>query len=246
MPILGALLLLIQFSFAYHVFKTGRPYWWMFVIMAFPVMGCLIYYFVEVFPGSRQHRTAHKAARNLVRSLQPDAELKRRAEELAICGSVDNKAALARECLAHQMHTEAIQLYESCLQGAFSDDAPMLFALTHAAVEGREWAKAADALDRLQAHSSPFRVAERELLRVRVLDGKGDTDAAIAGYKKLIPEFSGLEARYRYAELLARLGQHEAATQVLNELLAHAKRFNLSVESEQVWIGAAKRAVTQG
>jgi hypothetical protein len=41
--------LFIQFCFAFHALKTGRPYWWIFVIMAFPVMGCLIYYFVEVF-----------------------------------------------------------------------------------------------------------------------------------------------------------------------------------------------------
>jgi len=50
MPIIGAIVVLIQFCFAFHVLKTGRPYWWLFVVMAFPVMGCIIYYFVEVFP----------------------------------------------------------------------------------------------------------------------------------------------------------------------------------------------------
>ena len=39
MPILGAILLLIQGCFAYHALKTSRPYWWLFVIMGFPVMG---------------------------------------------------------------------------------------------------------------------------------------------------------------------------------------------------------------
>ena len=74
MPILAGLVLLIQFCFAFHALKTGRPYWWLFVIMAFPVMGCVIYYFVEVFPGSREHRSAHKAARKLAKALQPDAD----------------------------------------------------------------------------------------------------------------------------------------------------------------------------
>ena len=32
MPIIGGLVLLIQFCFAYHALKTGRPYWWIFII----------------------------------------------------------------------------------------------------------------------------------------------------------------------------------------------------------------------
>src|SRR4051794_888087 len=115
MPVIGAVVVLIQFCFAFHALKTGRPYWWLFVIMAFPVMGCVIYYFVEVFPGSKEHRKAHRTARAIAKALQPDADLKRRAEELEICGSVDNKRALAEECVSHQMYSEAVKLYESCL-----------------------------------------------------------------------------------------------------------------------------------
>ena len=83
MPLLGGLVVFIQFCFAFHALKTGRPYWWVFIIMGFPVMGCVVYYFVEVFPGSREHRRANRAARVLARVLQPDAELKKKAEELA-------------------------------------------------------------------------------------------------------------------------------------------------------------------
>ena len=66
MPLIGAVVVLIQFCFAYHALKTGRPYWWLFVIMAFPVMGCVIYYFVEVFPGSREARRANSAMAHLL------------------------------------------------------------------------------------------------------------------------------------------------------------------------------------
>jgi hypothetical protein len=112
MPILAGLLLLIQFSFALLALKTGRPYWWIFIIMGFPVMGCLIYYFVEVFPNSREHRKVNKAARNLAKVLQRDVDLKRRAEELEICGRIDNKMALALECMGSRMHAEAYSVLE--------------------------------------------------------------------------------------------------------------------------------------
>src|SRR6266404_2160993 len=156
MPIAGAVVLLIQFCFAYHALKTGRPYWWVFIIMGFPVMGCVIYYFVEVFPGSREQRRAAKTARAIARVLEPDAELKKRVEDLEICGSVDNKTALAEECMQHQMYPEAIKLYES---------------------------------------------------------------------------------------LLMRLGKSEAAMQMFNEVVTHARRYSSGMETEEQWAEAAREAI---
>lgn len=243
MPIVGGLVLLIQLSFVFHALRSGRPYWWVFIIMGFPVLGCVIYYFVEVFPGSREHRNVHKTARKLAKALQPDADLKRRAEELEICGSIDNKISLARECVAHQMYAEAISLYESCLQGAFAADGAILFGLARAAIEGGNWSKAGTALERLKASAPDMRPLEARLLEARLFDGRGETDAALALYRELIPVFVGQEARYRYGELLSRLGQHEAANHMFNEVLAHAKRFSSSIEEEQQWIAAARKAI---
>lgn len=246
MPILGAVVVLIQFCFAFHALKTGRPYWWIFVIMAFPVMGCLIYYFVEVFPGSREARKANRAARALARALQPDAELKRRVEELEICGSVDNRLALAAECLNRGMPVEALRLYESCLEGAYAKDGSILLGLARAAVEARDWGKAQTALARLKADAPRARPADVRLLEARVLEGRGLTDAALAAYRALIPEFVGLEARFRYGELLARLGRNEAAVEIFNDVIKHARRFESSLEEEERWASAARQAIGGG
>jgi hypothetical protein len=246
MPLLGALVVLIQFCFAYHVLKSGRPYWWIFIIMAFPAMGCIIYYFVEVFPGSREARKANKAMRSISRALAPDAELHKRAEELAICGSLDNKLALASECMSHQMYAEAARLYDSCLEGAYAADGAILFGLARARVEAGEWDRAAAALARLKAAAPKLKPQEARLLEARVLEGRGENDAAIAAYRELIPVFVGLEARYRYGRLLSRLGRHDAAKQAYNEVVRHAQRFASSIEEEEQWAAAARQALTGG
>jgi hypothetical protein len=244
MPIAGAIVVLIQFCFAFHVLKSGRPYWWIFIIMAFPVMGCVIYYFVEVFPGSREHRSANKVARRLARALQPDEQLKKRAEELEVCGSVDNKIALAAECMSHDMFGEAIRLYESCLQGPYAADGTILFGLARAAVEAGEWDKAGPALYKLKNDAPKVRPLEVRLLQARVLEARGETDAALAMFRQLIPVFVGLEARYRYGELLLHLGKQEAAMEMFNEVLRHSKRFTSAVEEEERWASAARQAVS--
>ena len=244
MPVIGAVVLLIQFCFAFHVLKTGRPYWWMFIIMAFPVMGCIIYYFVEVFPGSREHRKANKAARAIARAFAPDAELKKRAEELEICGSLDNKNAFAAECMNHGMYAEAARLYESCLNGPYASDGAILFGLAKAAVEGADWEKAASAIARLKKDAPKNRPQEVRLLEARMLEARGDNDAALAVYRELVPTFVGLEARYRYGRFLLRLGRDEAAMQMFDEVMKHAKRFASSIDEEQQWVSAAREAIT--
>jgi hypothetical protein len=243
MPIVGAIVLLIQFCFAYHALKTGRPYWWVFIIMGFPVMGCVIYYFVEVFPGSREQRRAAKAARAIARVLEPDAELRKRAEELEICGSVDNRMALAEECMLHQMYAEAIKLYQSCLNGAYANDGTLLYGLARAAVEAGDWARAASALERLKSVAPRTRLAEVRLLEARLLEGRGENDAALAAYRTLIPQFVGLEARYRYGRLLMRLGKNEAAMQMFNEVVKHARHHSSAIEQEEQWAEAAREAI---
>jgi hypothetical protein len=243
MPIIGGIVVLIQFCFAFHVLKTGRPYWLIFIIMAFPVMGCIIYYFVEVFPNSREHRRANRAARTLSRVLQPDADLKKRAEELEICGSVDNKIALAAECMNHQMYVEATKLYESCLNSAYASDGTILFGLAKAAVEAGDWSKASAAIARLKTDAPKMRSLEARLIEARILEGRGDNDAALAVFREIIPVFVGLEARYRYGSLLLRLGKNEAALEMFNEVVKHAKRFASSIEEEERWASAAKQAI---
>jgi hypothetical protein len=243
MPLLAGLVILIQFSFAFHALKTGRPYWWIFIIMGFPVMGCLIYYLVEVFPNSREQRKVNRAARKFAKILQPHADLKRRAEELEICGSIENKMALAEECMSNEMYAEAYMLYESCLTGAYRTDGAILFGLARAAVEHRDWGNASGALARLKAEAPKTRPQEVRLLEARVLEGRGENDAALAVYRDLIPVFVGLEARYRYGEMLARLGQHEAASHMFNEVISHSKRFASSLEDEQRWANAARQAI---
>lgn len=243
MRLLAGILVVIQFCFAFHVFKTGRPYWWMFVIMGFPVMGCLIYYFVEVFPGSREQRRANRAARDVMRALKPDAELKKRAAELEVCGSTDNRLMLADECCAHRMHAEAMRLYESCLQGMYANDSTILFRLARAAVDGKQWDKATSTIERLKSEAPRTRPLEVRLLEARVLEGLGRYDAAIEVYGELLPAFVGLEARYRYGELLLGLGRREAAIEMFDGVLKAAKRFSSGIEEEQRWASAAKQAV---
>jgi len=54
---------------------------------------------------------------DLSRAIDPEKELRRRIDEAELNPSIDNKIALARECVASSMPGEAVKLYRSCLAG---------------------------------------------------------------------------------------------------------------------------------
>ena len=240
MPILIALSVVIQAIFIVHALRTGRPYWWAFIILSFPVIGCLAYYLVEIFPGSSEHRAMRRAVANLKASLSPGADLARRAEEAQVCDSVDNKAALAAECMRNSMYADAVSLYEGCLQGIYADDPVLSFALSEAYVMNGQCDSAAARLQRLQELHPQFRPTEVRLLLARNLEARGDYDSALLAYEKINETTSGLEARVRYGLLLRRLGFTRQANGVLREALKYARRFGGTLESERAWVDVAK------
>jgi hypothetical protein len=89
-----------------------------------------------------------------------------------------------------------------------------------------------------------MRPLEVRLLQARVLEARGETDAALALFRELIPVFVGLEASYRYGEMLLRLGKQEAAMEMFNQVVRHSKRFTSAVEDEERWASAARQAIS--
>lgn len=244
MPIVGGIVLLIQLCFAYHALKTGRPYWWLFVIMAFPVMGCVLYYFIEVFPTSRESRKAEKAVRAIAKAFDPDKGLRARVADVEACGSVENRMLLARECTGRGMFEEAAALYRSCLEGIHETDPDIRFGLANALVLNGSHAEALVCAQELRASHPAFRPAEVGLVIARALEGANRLEEALAEFKVLADTYPGEEGRWRYAALLARLGRSEDAREVLRRMVRNGERMPEHYrDAQKDWLDLARQQI---
>jgi len=108
MPILGGLHLIIAIGLAIHAMRTGRPYYWLFILLFVPALG------------------------SIGDLLDPDREWRRRSEAVALTGSVQAKRDLADECERKGMWEDAIKLYRESAQGMFAEDPAILFGLARA------------------------------------------------------------------------------------------------------------------
>jgi hypothetical protein len=236
---LAILTALIQFSFAFHALRTGRDQKWIWIIILAPVVGCLAYYFMEVFPHSREERTLRRRIHDIAKALNPDGELKRRTEDVTQTSSVENRAALADECLEKGMFDEAIRLYEGCLEGPHANDPRILFSCARAYFYNGDHRQAEEILARLEKSHPRFRRDEAQLLEARVLDALGETQRALDIYEQLRTRYVGFEAKYRYALLLKRLGRRDEANALFDFITANARRSAL--ESELEWVKLARK-----
>ncbi len=242
MPLLILLVALVQVACILHVYRSGRSYLWALVILMLPLVGCLLYYVLEVVPTSHAAEQSQQV-RAAAPKLDPRMRLQARLAALEQCPSVANKTAAADEYMRCGAYAEAMQLYADALTGPHAHDPTVLLGLARAEVNCGSCDAALRTLDRLRAVDARFRPDEARLLRARALEGLGETEQALAEYEEVALVYVGLEARCRYALLLARMGFSGHAERVFAELLEHAKRMRSNIESERPWIDVAQRYV---
>ncbi len=240
MPVLMVLSLLIQIAFVVHVIKTGREQMWIWIILFFPVVGCAVYFFLEVLPDLRRSHIGKNAATKVFKAIDPKRELKRLAKELAISDNVDNKVKLAESCVVEGLYDEAVNLYNNALTGVYKDDPDIMLGLATALFHQENYVQAKDTLKHLI--DPEFKSQTGHLLFARTLEALQDSEVALEEYSILISYYSGYEAKCRYALLLKKLGYTEKANDLFKDILTRSQQVPKQFrKAQKQWIEIASQ-----
>jgi hypothetical protein len=244
-PFLGLVSIAVQVFFAVHAVRTGRTTW-LWLIIVFPVVGCLVYLFAEYLPASRASTgSLKKVQEGVMRKIAPEVEIRRWTEQVAISPSLVNRMELGRAYAHAGRLDEALATYEACLQGHYANDPVLLFELARTYTELGDFARARDFYDRFAHETRPTR--EQQLLSARIHEGAGNLDAALAEYGGLARQSAGEEARTRYALLLRRVGREEEAHRIFEEILRHARiSSRVYRRAQKPWIDTARAELKRG
>src|SRR5260370_33373070 len=116
MPIAG-LMLLAQVLCAVHAGRTGRPSYWIMLILFMPGIGLLAYFLIEIVPDLSRSRSARAAASGVVNLLDPEKGYREALRQVQIASTTGNKAVLAEQCLRSGRVDEAVDLHRGPLTG---------------------------------------------------------------------------------------------------------------------------------
>ncbi len=240
--LLWTLSIAVQVAAAVHVVKTGRPYWWLWIIIIAPGIGAAVYFLAEVVPDLRRDPAARRMGSGIIALVAPGRSLRQLEDELDACDTVKNRQALARGYVNAKRYGEAIEQYQKCLTGIFKDDPSILLELAHAHFLGGNHGQARELLARLEEIGPNHRQLERRLLLARTLEQMGDEERALAEYAAIVRQSSGEETRCRYALLLSKTGRKEQADEVFREIVKRSRRSpRYYRRAQKEWIALARQ-----
>jgi len=241
MPLFGILVIAIQIFFGVHCVRSGRS-GWLFIILFFPGIGSLVYFFAEYLPDLRSGRTMDNLSRHLVSKINPSAELERLRAQAEHNTSVGNRIALADGLVNAGLYEEAVELYKECMNGIYKDDKSILAGLCRAHLKQGNFEEAEKYLVNFNANSKDKLSKEMRFLHARALEEAGKDEEAVERYAAILRESVGEEVRCRYGLLLKKLGRVQEATLVFDEIARNARVSpKFYRKSEKKWISIARR-----
>jgi hypothetical protein len=225
-----------------HCIRNGRNTIWVIVLLALPLLGSAIYFAVEILPDLRNSRASRRALRGIRSTLDPEGNLRRAENAVKVTGDVASRQQYADELVRLGRATEAVSIYQNCLTGVFADDPKLLLGYAHAQFAANDPAGARATLDDLIRKNPEFKSPDGHLLYARALEAEGNAEKALDEFKTLAGYYPGAEAAVRYALLLKRSGQQQAARDVLQSVLERAKYAPAHYrKAQRDWLGEAEK-----
>jgi hypothetical protein len=245
MPALAALIFGLQLLCLAHVMRTGRPGQWVFIIMGLPLAGCVAYLVMEILPDLRHSQAARQTVRDIGAVIDPERDLREKAQKVADADTVENRAALAEECLRRGRAADARQLFESCLTGVHAADHALMLGLARAEFATGDHAGACTTLERLRAAHPNLACPDGHLLYARGKEQQGEIEEALSEYAALAEYYPGEEPRCRLALLLQKTGRVTEAKTLFREVVRSVERASkLYYRTERDWYEVARRNLT--
>lgn len=242
-------ILLIDLALAWHVIRSGRtPLWIMgmglasFLNILALVALWLAYLAMAVIPDFLNSHGMRRFRGSVAQAADPGRGYREKKRQVELVGSVDAKRGLAEESVKRGFFAEAIELYQSAMQGPLGEnDSTLLKGLGRARMLAGQGAEAESLFLKLKQVDPAAFDADAELDYARALALQGKNDEAVAQFERVVSRYPGEEARARFGLLLESIGQQARAQALFQEIIKSVKGAPSYYRSRQrEWLSIAK------
>ena len=217
--ILGLLLTYgLAILLCWHVMRTGRDTFWMWIVLMAPGIGSLVYIALNIIPDLVGGSTAQKVGRAARATLDPNREYREAKQACDDTPTVRNQSRLATAAAQAGKPAEAEALFRAAAQGVHAEDPVLLLGLANALLGLRRPADALEVLDRLGKDEAHGRTPAAALALGRAYEDLGRISEADTALQWACERMPGFEALARYAAFMARNGRQAEAREVVAEL----------------------------
>jgi hypothetical protein len=244
MPIAALVDILLAIACVVHITRTGRPQFWIYIVLLVPVIGAVAYVAAELVPSLLQGPAGQQAAARTRQLLDPDRAYREARRAFQVSPTPHTMCALAAICVERNSYDEAIALYRGALTGQHADAPDIMDKMARAHFLKGDMAGTIATLDALRARNPGYRSDAAHMIYAQALEALGRDAEAVEEYAALSGYYGGEEARLRYALMLNRLGRRAEARRLLERIASVPELAPRHyVRAQREWIEQARSAL---
>jgi hypothetical protein len=152
--------IVLQIACCVHVVRTGRPLYWVFILLVFSYLAVLVYVIAEILPDLRHNPSARRTIRSVRDRIDPERDKRDAARLLQAVDTPENRRRLAEESLRRSDYAHAAELYQQSLKGLYATDPDLMLGLAKAQFGLGQAQQTRDTLDALISANPNFRSSD--------------------------------------------------------------------------------------
>ena len=217
LPVFG-LSLIFSIALCVHAVRTNQNMYWLWIILAIPWLGGLVYLIAIVLPEMMGGSTARRMGAATRAALNPERDYRAAKAAHDDSPTVGNAMRMAAAAAGLGRYDEAERLYADAARGIHADDPTLLLGRANALLELKRFDEALGVLEQLGHNIDQGRTPQAALALGRACEGAGRIAEADAAYAWAAERMPGLEAMARYAAFMARHGRRAEAERMVADI----------------------------
>ncbi len=223
-----------------HVVRTGQDGFWLWIVLAFPFIGALVYAAVIVIPGLMRGRAVRKISKGAREALDPHRDYREAKAAVEQSPTVHNRMRLAAAASELGRHDEAEAIYREAAQGVHAEDPALQLGRAKSLIELGRHAEALALLEAIERAGES--TAPATLAFARAYQGLQRPDEADRAYRTAMERIPGLEPIARYAAFLRATGRAGEAKALIADIDSRVSRTSGPFRKEaEAWRDLAAR-----
>jgi len=188
-----------------HIIRAHRNMYWLWIVIAVPYVGGLVYLAVELLPDLLSGKGIDQVRDTLADFIKPGEKFEIIRQKAMYSSTYKNMIEYADALLAKNMAAEALGIYTDQNKGAFLDDPELAYRIALALYKTGDYANAMERLGALMKTSASFERKSREnLLRLMILEKTRDAAFVKAEYQKTLQRIQNNSIELPYIEFLIK------------------------------------------
>ncbi len=235
------LILALQVYCAYHCYVNRNNYYWFFAILFVPVLGSILYLFMNVV----QKRDVDKMQVDIVSVLNPTKKIKDLEKKFKFAETFENQVKLADAYLEAEHHEKAIENYKASLKDVFRNDFYTISKLEEAYYFSSQFDKAIVCAEKITTDQK-FKKSNAAFLYALALEKMGDATTAEEYLQTFDAPYSRYQERLELAKFYIRNGKQDRARELLQEIVAESEGMSkTSYRQNGILINKAKELLAK-